>query len=708
MSEQSHSAAEPTAPQIELDLEGRFMLATGKEFACRVIQLSTQEMVLSSVVTPNIGERIILYARGLGRFEGIVTRLRKACFAIGLHLSAQKTDRLSYQCSRLQSRRPGATEAPIPRPAPAKRWRIDLGLSEAKREERLVQTRDASFDGEEPTLLQIHPDDLRLDVASSQDADEYPSFGAITPPSHEFELMADAIETVAVCAAPGADEYGSEAQSASSFEPPPRESLTKMSSREQDVFGVDAAPRNVDEGRLLEAMKPPQCEFEMMARAIESFAAWVGPTAEACGTGAQSVKSVEPPRSEFRAQASTCEQDYDCVEAASVREVGEASSLKAIEAPQCEFELMTRAIEPLVVRAVPAGGEHGTQTQSTERVEPPRGESGAQGNASKQYDVWVEAAASRDSGELPTLEVIGPAQPECELNERAIESVAACDESTTGDRGIEAPPTENVVVRDGVEATVPPIELGEQNLEHMICDRPAEAPLAETSDTAVLCVGAEANLDLVLESGFLDTETSTTAPEIESDSSDRGAGACVLSAAALGSSLVPRGAPSSGELTASVPDGAAGKDLVAEGGAAPPSAFAKLSTNDILVISWAKAFDWRAPLMLLDQPAQTKRRSEQDMGPSGGSRKDSPRATFSGVRRRKKRVSHAASYKNKFSSLSERVREKREQGASPFADENCSEQPRRAQFAVSLKPRPQFAAPGQSVWSISEAFAGTR
>lgn len=82
---------------VEVDLEGRFMLACGAEHPCRIVEMSTGEMVFSTPVRPKLNEKIIAYLVELGRFEGEVTRFHDEGFAIGLKLTTLKHRRLAEQ-----------------------------------------------------------------------------------------------------------------------------------------------------------------------------------------------------------------------------------------------------------------------------------------------------------------------------------------------------------------------------------------------------------------------------------------------------------------------------------------------------------------------------------------------------------------------------------------------------------------------------------
>lgn len=82
---------------VEVDLAGRFMLPSGDEHPCRVVEMSTGGMRFSTSVRPQPGEKIIVYISELGRFEGDVARLDEGGFVIGLKLTELKRKKFAEQ-----------------------------------------------------------------------------------------------------------------------------------------------------------------------------------------------------------------------------------------------------------------------------------------------------------------------------------------------------------------------------------------------------------------------------------------------------------------------------------------------------------------------------------------------------------------------------------------------------------------------------------
>ena len=81
---------------VSVDLEARFLAPSG-EHACRIVEMSTGEMLFATDVRPKLGEKIIVYISELGRFEGDVERHDAVGFAIGLRLTETKHRKLAEQ-----------------------------------------------------------------------------------------------------------------------------------------------------------------------------------------------------------------------------------------------------------------------------------------------------------------------------------------------------------------------------------------------------------------------------------------------------------------------------------------------------------------------------------------------------------------------------------------------------------------------------------
>lgn len=131
---------------VEVDLEGRFMLQTGAEHPCRIVEMSTGEMNFATTVRPPPGERIIVYISELGRFEGDVERHEENGFVIGLKLTETKHRKLAEQLVWFANRE--AFDLPENRRhkriVPMMQWTI-LRLSNGR--EHMAKINDLSLSG---------------------------------------------------------------------------------------------------------------------------------------------------------------------------------------------------------------------------------------------------------------------------------------------------------------------------------------------------------------------------------------------------------------------------------------------------------------------------------------------------------------------------------------------------------------------------------
>ena len=69
-------------PRLPLDDLGRYLLASGQEFACRARDVSLVGLALSGPLAGRSGERVVAYLDRLGRVEGVLMRVTRSMFAI--------------------------------------------------------------------------------------------------------------------------------------------------------------------------------------------------------------------------------------------------------------------------------------------------------------------------------------------------------------------------------------------------------------------------------------------------------------------------------------------------------------------------------------------------------------------------------------------------------------------------------------------------
>lgn len=105
--------------RVKVNLLGRFMLSNRREYPCQVIDMSPGGAALMTPVSGTMGERVIAYIDHIGRIEGEIARLFDGGFAMTIHATARKRDKLASQLT----------------------WHANrdaLGLPEDRRHERIV------------------------------------------------------------------------------------------------------------------------------------------------------------------------------------------------------------------------------------------------------------------------------------------------------------------------------------------------------------------------------------------------------------------------------------------------------------------------------------------------------------------------------------------------------------------------------------------
>ncbi len=94
---ETNNVSERLHNTVRVDLEGRFMLPSKEEHPCRVLEMSTGEMLISATTMPKLDQQVIVYISELGRFEGNVERHEAAGFAVAMALSSLKHHKLAEQ-----------------------------------------------------------------------------------------------------------------------------------------------------------------------------------------------------------------------------------------------------------------------------------------------------------------------------------------------------------------------------------------------------------------------------------------------------------------------------------------------------------------------------------------------------------------------------------------------------------------------------------
>jgi hypothetical protein len=90
--------------RVKVNLLGRFMADSRQEYPCQIINMSPGGAAMIAAVAPAPGERIIVYIDQIGRVEGTVVRHIPGGFAIEIHATARKRDKLASQLTWLANR----------------------------------------------------------------------------------------------------------------------------------------------------------------------------------------------------------------------------------------------------------------------------------------------------------------------------------------------------------------------------------------------------------------------------------------------------------------------------------------------------------------------------------------------------------------------------------------------------------------------------
>lgn len=111
--------------RVKVNLHGRFMLEDRSEHVCQILDMSPATATLYSEAVARLDERVIAYVDHIGRLEGNVVRAFDGGFAIDLHNSARKREKLAAQLVWLANKH-------------------ELDLPEDRRHERVVPKNSTS------------------------------------------------------------------------------------------------------------------------------------------------------------------------------------------------------------------------------------------------------------------------------------------------------------------------------------------------------------------------------------------------------------------------------------------------------------------------------------------------------------------------------------------------------------------------------------
>jgi hypothetical protein len=90
--------------RVTVELMGRYMLESRREFPCQTSNISPGGLALVAPVAGNLGERVVVYLDQLGRVEGTIVRLLPNGFAIEFSATIRKRDKLAAQLTWLANR----------------------------------------------------------------------------------------------------------------------------------------------------------------------------------------------------------------------------------------------------------------------------------------------------------------------------------------------------------------------------------------------------------------------------------------------------------------------------------------------------------------------------------------------------------------------------------------------------------------------------
>ncbi len=98
--------------ELELNLLGRYSLASRldamgnrREFACRVMSMSTDAMTLAAPSVGPIGERAIIHLDPFGKLQGRIVRVHKHGFAIRIAATEAERERIAAKLAWLEKHR---------------------------------------------------------------------------------------------------------------------------------------------------------------------------------------------------------------------------------------------------------------------------------------------------------------------------------------------------------------------------------------------------------------------------------------------------------------------------------------------------------------------------------------------------------------------------------------------------------------------------
>ncbi len=90
--------------RVNVTLLGRFMLEDRREFPCQTQNMSPGSLALTTPIAGRVGERVVAYIDHIGRVEGQITRIFYGGFAMTIHATSRKKDKLAAKLTWLANR----------------------------------------------------------------------------------------------------------------------------------------------------------------------------------------------------------------------------------------------------------------------------------------------------------------------------------------------------------------------------------------------------------------------------------------------------------------------------------------------------------------------------------------------------------------------------------------------------------------------------
>lgn len=89
---------------MNVTLLGRFMLEDRREFPCQTQNMSPGSLALTTPITGRVGERVVAYIDHIGRVEGQIARVLEDGFAMTIHATPRKKDKIAAKLTWLANR----------------------------------------------------------------------------------------------------------------------------------------------------------------------------------------------------------------------------------------------------------------------------------------------------------------------------------------------------------------------------------------------------------------------------------------------------------------------------------------------------------------------------------------------------------------------------------------------------------------------------